>query len=244
MAQVSPTWDDYRGRMDAGLYIAAQGMLAEQVRENQLSNNLSNASTPGYKTQQAEQKSFNSVLLENTSSGQQIGSLQTGVTIDKAVSSTEPGDLESTGNALDFGISGEGYFAVRTADGVRYTQDGQFTTNDRNQMVDDSGDLVLSQGGQPITVSSKGTVAASQLGVFNLSGASEQGDNLFTGAANGRGTGTVHSGELEQSDVDAVSTMTDMIASLRAYQAGQSAIQSIDQTMQEDATDVGSVQGG
>jgi flagellar basal body rod protein FlgG len=43
--------------------------------------------------------------------------------------------------------------------------------------------------------------------------------------------------------VDAVSTMTDMIASLRAYQAGQSALQSIDQTMQEDATSVGSIQG-
>ena len=44
--------------MDAGLYIAAQGMLAEQVRQTQLSNDLSNASTPGYKPDQAQQQSF------------------------------------------------------------------------------------------------------------------------------------------------------------------------------------------
>ncbi len=43
--------------------------------------------------------------------------------------------------------------------------------------------------------------------------------------------------------MDAVQTMTDMISSLRAYQAGQSAIQTIDQTMQEDASSVGSIRG-
>jgi flagellar basal-body rod protein FlgF len=230
--------------MDAGLYIAAQGMLAEQVRENQLSNNLSNASTPGYKAQQSEQRSFDSVLLQNTSTGQSIGSLQLGTDIDRTTTDTDSGGLESTGNSLDFAIDGQGFFAVRTAQGVRYTQDGQFATNSSGQLVDSSGDLVLSQSGQPITARAKGTVAASQLGVFDLTGASEQGDNLFTGTVTGRGTGTVRAGELEDSDVDAVSTMTDMIASLRAYQAGQSAIQSIDQTMQEDATNVGSLQGG
>jgi flagellar basal-body rod protein FlgG len=230
--------------MDAGLYIAAQGMLAEQVRQDQLSNNLSNASTPGYKPQLAQQKSFDSLLLANSATGQPIGSLQTGVDINKVVTDTAPSALQSTGDALDFGISGNGYFAVRTAGGVRYTQDGQFTTNNRSQLVDTAGDLVLSQNGQPITVDGNGDVAASKLGVFNLANASEQGDNLFTGTVTGRASGVAHSGELEESGVDSVSTMTDMIASLRAYQAGQSAIQSIDQTMQEDATNVGSLQGG
>jgi flagellar basal-body rod protein FlgF len=229
--------------MDAGLYIAAQGMLAEQVRQSELSNNLSNASTPGYKPQLAEQKSFDSLLLDNTSTGQSIGKLQAGVDISKVVTDTQAAPLESTGNALDFGIAGQGYFAVKTAAGVRYTQDGQFQANRQNQLVDSDGDPVLSQSGQPITVSAKGTVDPTQLGVFDLNNANEQGNNLFTGQVAGRGSGVVHSGELENSGVNAVSTMTDMIASLRAYQAGQSAIQSIDQTMQEDATNVGSVQG-
>jgi flagellar basal-body rod protein FlgG len=230
--------------MDVGLSIAAQGMLAEQVRQNELSNNLSNASTPGYKPQLADQRSFDSLLLQNTANGQSIGSLQTGVDVNKVVTDTAPAALQSTGQPLDFGISGEGFFAVRTPAGVRYTQDGQFSANRAGQLVDGSGNPVLSQGGQPVRVGANGTVPASSLGVFNVRNPSEQGDNLFTGAAAGRATGTVHSGELEGSGVDAVSTMTDMIASLRAYQAGQSAIQSIDQTMREDATSVGSVQGG
>ncbi len=230
--------------MDAGLYIAAQGMLAEQVRQGQLSNNLANASTPGYKPQSADQRSFDSLLLQNTATGQTIGSLQTGVTIGRTVTDTTPSTLRATGQPLDFGIAGQGYFAVRTPQGVRYTRDGQFASNARGDLVDATGNEVLSQTGGPIRVDAKGAVTTAQLGVFNVPGANETGSNLFTGAAAGRGTGTVRSGELEESGVNPISTMTDMIASLRSYQSGQSAIQSIDQTMQEDATSVGSLQGG
>ncbi len=230
--------------MDIGLSIAAQGMLAEQVRQNDLSNNLANASTPGYKAQSAEQKSFDELLMQNTATGQSLGSINAGVSITGQLTDSAAGTLQSTGQPLDFGISGEGFFAVRTSSGVRYTQDGQFAENSRGQLTDSSGNLVLSQSGQPIAVNAKGTVEPSAVGVFNLKNPAEQGDNLFTGTAAGRATGVVHSGELEGSDVNAVSTMTDMISSLRAYQAGQSAIQSIDQTMQENAQSTGSVQGG
>jgi flagellar basal-body rod protein FlgF len=229
--------------MDSGLYIAAQGMLAEQVRQSQLADNLANASTPGYKTQLAEQRSFGSLLLQNTATGQSIGSLQTGVDIDRIVTDQTPAALHQTGQPLDFGIAGEGYFAVRTAQGVRYTRDGQFSSDAAGDLIDAHGDRVLSQGGQPIQVSAKGTVDPAALGVFNVPNAREEGDNLFTGAAAGRASGAVHAGALEDSGVDPISTMTDMIASLRAYQSGQSAIQSIDQTMQEDASSVGSVPG-
>jgi flagellar basal-body rod protein FlgG len=229
--------------MDAGLYIAAQGMLAEQVRQDQLSNNLSNASTPGYEPQAAEQQSFNSLLLQNTATGQSIGSIQTGVTVKRVVTDATPAALHQTGQPLDFGIAGEGYFAVRTAQGVRYSRDGQFSSNAAGDLVDSNGNTVLSQSGAPVKVSAQGTVDRTALGVFNVPNASEEGDNLFSGSAGGRATGAVHAGELEDSGVDPISTMTDMIASLRAYQSGQSAIQSIDQTMQEDASSVGSVPG-
>jgi flagellar basal-body rod protein FlgG len=229
--------------MDPGLYIAASGMLAEQVRQSQLSNDLSNASTPGYKTDQAEQQSFGSLLLSNTSSGQQIGTISTGVRIDKVVTDTSPATLNQTGQALDFGIAGNGYFAVRTTSGIRYTRDGQFASNNKSQLVDQQGNLVLGQNGQPVTVSNKGTVPGSALGVFNVPNVAKQGTNYFSGASTGRANGVVHQGELEASGVDPVQTMTDMISSLRAYQAGQSAIQSINQTMQEDAQSVGSLGG-
>ena len=229
--------------MDPGLYIAASGMLAEQVRQNALSNNLSNASTPGYEPQEAEQSSFGAILMSNTATGQPIGTLNTQVSANTYVTQSAPQSLQQTGQPLDFGISGDGFFAVRSAGGVQYTRDGQFQSNAKSQLADANGDLVLGQNGQPITVSAKGEVSASAVGVFNVPNAAEQGNNLFTGRAAGKGTGTVEQGELNESGVDAISTMTDMIASLRAYQAGQSAIQSIDQTMQENAQSVGSLGG-
>ena len=230
--------------MDPGLYIAASGMLAEQVRQNQLSNNLANASTPGYKPDSAEQQSFGSLLLSNTATGQQVGTINTGVRIDKVVTDTSASTLNQTGQPLDFAVAGTGYFAVRGSGGISYTRDGQFQSNASSQLVDAQGNLVLGQNGQPITVNAKGTVPASALGVFNVPNVTKQGDNNFSGASTGKASGVVHQGELEASGVDPIQTMTDMISSLRAYQAGQSALQSIDQTMQEDASSVGSIAGG
>jgi len=227
--------------MNVGLNIAAAGMLAEQVRQDQLSNDLANASTPGYKPQTAVQSSFGALLLANTATGQQIGSIQTGTDISKVVTDTTPAAMQQTGQPLDFAIAGTGFFAVKTPEGVRYTRDGQFSSSAQGTLVDANGDPVLGQNGSPIQVGAKGTVPASALGVFNLTGAQEQGNNLFTGTTAGRGTGSVEQGALEGSGVNAIQTMTEMIASLQDYQSGQQAIQSISQTLQLSSTDVGAV---
>ena len=230
--------------MDTGLYIAASGMLAQQVREDQLANDLSNASTPGYKSDSSVQSSFGAMLLSNTATGQSIGTLNTGVQLSAPITDTTPTSLHSTNQPLDFGIAGAGFFAVRTAQGVRYTRDGQFQENSKGLLTDGQGDPVLSQNGATITVSPQGTVPASSLGVFNLTNVTKQGDNLYTGTAGGKATGTVKQGELENSAVDPTTTMVNMISSLQTYQAGENAIQAIDSTMQESASSVGSLTGG
>ena len=229
--------------MDTGLYIAASGMLAQQVRQDQLANDLSNASTPGYKSDSSVQSSFGSMLLANTATGQQIGSINTGVKLGAPVTDLTPATLHSTGQPLDFGIAGQGFFAVRTTQGIRYTRDGQFQSNAQRQLVDRQGNLVLSQNGAPIAVSAQGTVPGSALGVFNVPNVAKQGNNYFTGTSTGKAGGTVQQGELEASSVDPVHTMYHMISALRTYQAGESAIQSIDQTMQESAGSVASLGG-
>jgi flagellar basal-body rod protein FlgG len=229
--------------MDVGLNIAAQGMLAEQVRQNQLSNDLANASTPGYKPDASVQSSFGAMLLSNTATGQQIGSIETGTDISKVVTDMAPAGLTQTGQPLDFGISGDGLFAVKTPQGIRYTRDGQFSSSAQGLLVDANGDQVLGQDGAPIRVSATGTVPASALGVFNVTGVQKQGDDLFTGKLAGRGPGSVEQGALENSGVDSIETMTEMIGSLQAYQSGQQAIQSIAQTLQTGSTEVGSVGG-
>ncbi|MBV9801931.1 MAG: flagellar hook-basal body protein [Solirubrobacterales bacterium] len=227
--------------MDTGLYIAASGMLAQQVREDQLANDLSNASTPGYKTDSSVQQDFGSLLLSNTATGQTIGSINTGVRLGSPVTNLTPETLHSTGQPLDFGIAGQGFFAIRTAQGVRYTRDGEFQANAQGLLTDSLGNPVLSQNGATVTVSAQGTVPASSLGVFNLTGVSKQGENLYTGTLAGKATGTVKQGELETSAVDPVMTMTNMISSLQTYQAGENAIQTIDTTMQESAGSVASL---
>lgn len=229
--------------MDLGLYIAASGMIAEQTRESQLSNDLANASTPGYKADQSTQSSFGEMLLSNTATGQEIGSLSTDVQSGKTFTDLAPAAIHETGQPLDFAVQGSGFFAVRTAEGVRYTRDGQFQTSASGQLTDAFGDPVLSQAGAPIQVGAGGRVPASAVGVFELTGATKQGENLFTGRAAGRASGTVRSGALEESGVDPVQAMVEMMAALRTFQSGQQAIQTIGGTLQEAATEVGSVSG-
>lgn len=229
--------------MDPGLQIAATGMLAEQVVENQLTNDLSNASTPGYKADQSSQGSFGQLLLKNSSSAKPIGSLTTGVQIDRTVTDLAPASLQTTNEPLDFAIAGTGFFGVQTAQGIRYTRDGQFSAGANGNLVDQNGNTVLGQGGGPIAVSAAGTVAPSAVGVFNVTGAAKQGDNLFTGTAAGQATGVVQSGKLEESGVDPAQTMVNMIAALQSYDAGEKALQTFDSTMQRSASAVGSLSG-
>jgi flagellar basal-body rod protein FlgF len=227
--------------MDLGLNIAASGMVAEQVRQNQLANDLANASTPGFKPDQSSQQSFGDVLLANAQGGSPIGSIDQGVSIGKTSTDLTPGSFQETGEPLDFAIAGSGFFALKTAQGVRYTRDGQFTSNAQGVLTDASGDPVLGVGGGQIKVAAGRSVPASAVGVFEVPGAVEQGENLYTGTAAGKASGTVHQGSLESSGVDAAKVMVEMITSLRSFQSGQQAIQAIGQTLQEAASQVGSL---
>ena len=90
--------------MDLGLDIAASGMVAEQVRQDQLSNDLANASTPGFKPDETPQHSFGSVLMANTDNGAAVGSVNEGVALGKAYTNMTPGTMQETGEPLDFAI--------------------------------------------------------------------------------------------------------------------------------------------
>jgi len=230
--------------MDLGLDIAASGMVAEQTRQDQLANDLANASTPGFKPDETPQHSFGAVLLANTEGGAAVGSVNEGVALGKAYTNMTPGTMQETGEPLDFAIEGSGFFAVSTPQGVRYTRDGQFTASAAGVLTDSGGDPVLGPGKAPVKIGAAGTVAASAVGVFELTGAVKQGENLYAGTAAGKASGTVRQGSLEGSAVDAAKAMVEMISSLRSFQSGQQAIQSIDQTLQLAASQVGSLNTG
>jgi flagellar basal-body rod protein FlgF len=229
--------------MDLGLYIAATGMVAEQTRQDQLSNDLANATTPGYKSDAAAQHSFGAVLLANTQGGTPIGSVNAGVALGKTYTDMTQGSIQETGEPLDFALTGPGFFAVKTAQGLRYTRNGQFITSAQGELTDSKGNPVLGQSGAPIKVPTSGTIPTSALGVFEVPGAVKQGENLYTGTAAGKATGGIRQGALEGSSVDAAKIMIEMITSLRSFQSGQQAVQAINHTLQAASTQVGSLNG-
>jgi flagellar basal-body rod protein FlgG len=214
-------------------------MLAEMVRQDQIANDLANASTPGYRSDRSTQKSFGEMLLANTKTGAPIGSLGMGTEVDSTVIDTTTGPVRETGEPLDFAINGDGYFAVQTPQGVRYTRDGQFTRGTDGTLMTATGSRVLGTNGGPIQVGADGKVPERSLAVFTLSGTlKKQGDSLLTGTATAGG-GTVRSGALEGSNADPTRSMVDMIASFRAFEAGQRVITTIDETLSKAANQVG-----
>jgi flagellar basal-body rod protein FlgG len=232
--------------MDRGLYIAASGMLAEQVRQNQIANDLSNASTPGYKADRTTQQSFGSMLLTNSQTGQAIGSQSTAVQVTGEVTDFTAEPVKDTGEPLDFAIVGDGFFPLQTRNGTRYTRNGQFDANAQGQLVTADGDRVLGRNGRPLTIGTDGKVDPRNLGVVLLTNPRKAGDNYITGTPGrpaGQVAGQVRSGALEGSGADPTQAMVDMIASMRAYESGQKVIQTIDSSLAKASSEVGKVSG-
>ena len=228
--------------MERGLYIAATGMVAEMVRQDQIANDLANGSTPGYKADRSTQRSFGDLLLSNTVSGQTVGPLGLGAQIDTIRTDTSPAPLRETGEPLDFAIQGDGWFGVQTPQGVRYTRNGQFQLSPQGALVDAMGNPVIGRGGA-IQVGPDGRVDPAQLAVFAVNNPRKVGDSYVTGAAGGQATGIVRAGALEGSNVEPSRSMVDMIASFRAFEAGQRVIRTIDETLQKASNVVGGLPG-
>jgi flagellar basal-body rod protein FlgF len=217
--------------MNRGLYVAASGMLAMQARQDQLSNDLANASTPGYKPDRTAQHAFGALLVRNVAGDQGVGTMAAGVRLEDQTTDLRGAPLRQTDEPLDLAVDGDGYFAVRTDQGVRYTRNGRFASAADGTLVDQLGNRVLGRDGAPVRLKGDGTVDPAAVGVFALTNVTKVGDANFTGTAGGQATGHVRAGALEGSGVDAARTMVEMMSSLRAYEAGQKAITTIDDTL-------------
>lgn len=229
--------------MERGLYIAASGMLAEMARQDQLANDLANASTPGYKADRVSQRSFGDLLLNDTADGTTVGPLGQGAALDKQVTDLRPQALRETSEPLDLAVVGDGWFGVSTKQGVRYTRNGSFTADAKGTLVDQLGNQVLGVGNKPVQVAKDGTIDTTKVALFNLRNPVKQGDSNFTGQAGGTAAGQVRSGALEGSGVDPARAMVDLMGSMRAMEAAQRAITTIDSTLQQTATQVGGLPG-
>jgi flagellar basal-body rod protein FlgF len=229
--------------MDRGIYIAASGMVTEMVRQDQIANDLANTSTPGYKQDRVTQSSFGAMLLSNTKTGQPVGTIALGTLVSKQVTDLTPAPLTPTNSPLDMGIVGDGFFAVKTAQGTRYTRGGAFQASSAGILTDQLGNPVLGPSNQTIKVNPDGTVDAKNVGLFALKGAKKVGDSNFTGTVSGKPGGTVQTSQLEGSGVDPARVLVDMETSLRAFESGQKVLNTLDETLGQAAQQVGSLNG-
>lgn len=262
-----------------GLYIAGSGMITETKRTDTLANNLANANTNGFKRDEAISREFEPMLIKRINDGINkndvtsfkqfhvgdqypvVGTLGLGSRIDEIATEHSQGAFETTGNPLDLAISGNGYFAIQTPNGVRYTRDGNFYKSANGQIQTVNGQTVLGVNGQGITipeeavrimVGSKGEIYADdqQIGQLQLvqfdnrRAVLKQGNNLYypqEGAQPAPATGEVQQGLLERSNTNVVSEMVELINNHRLYEAGSKAVTTQDTMLEKSVTDVGRV---
>ncbi|MDX8047615.1 flagellar hook-basal body protein [Gracilibacillus sp. S3-1-1] len=155
-----------------GFYTATNGMLTQQRRQEVLSNNMTNAQTPGYKQDQTALRAFPELLMQRvenrdipTSQGTkvptmtEIGAINSGVYVQETIPDFVQGGLRQTDIATDMALAqgetpddtGSIFFTVQNGDGdVRYTRNGNFTVDGEGNLTTNEGFYVLDNEGNPI----------------------------------------------------------------------------------------------
>ncbi len=151
--------------MMRALWTAASGMKAQQQNVDVISNNISNVNTVGYKKQRTEFKdllyqNIKPAVVDETGKGRPVNlEIGFGVRLSSTARDFSPGNLEQTGNTLDFAIVGNGFFAIGKKEGeVRYTKDGSFKVSPFEgelYLVTAEGYRVLNEDNEPITIPSE-----------------------------------------------------------------------------------------
>jgi flagellar basal-body rod protein FlgF len=219
--------------MDRMIYLSMSGAKATMQRQDQLANNLANASTVGFR---AELQAFRAVPVNGSGASTRVYAIESTPGYDAS-----PGVIANTGRNLDVAMRGNAWLAVQGLDGTEaYTRAGSLDVSADGTLTTSGGLTVLGDGG-PIqippnseaSIAPDGTVSAkaangrvSAVGKLKLVTPTEPlqrgTDGLFR-AANGDlpadGTARLQDGALEGSNVSPVETMVGMITAARQFEA-------------------------
>lgn len=228
-----------------GLYESAVGMAARLTLQDVIANNLANVDSTGF------QREVAALRARPATPGGSAGAARSSPLTLEAISARDPsaGVVRETGVAGDVALEGPGYLVVQTARGPRLLRSGSLRANGSGELSLASGEPVLGVDGRPIAVGAgawrikeEGTVSGADgraLGRLRLvlptgpvrpdGGALAVADAVADARP---GAVRVLAGCLERSNVEPVQEMVAMIAGMRAYEAGQRAIQAQDQTLQ------------
>jgi flagellar basal-body rod protein FlgF len=223
---------------------ASKGLLAQAVKNDVIANNLANAATTGFKRELAK---F-SQEIATSPDGRQQRSLEVSSATDFS-----SGAVRSTNNPMDVAINGQGFFVVETPEGERYTRVGSFSMNENNELITTSGHPILGSSGR-ITVSleeggiefgNDGTISVNQSSIGALrvvrfedpAVLQRQGEGLFRAAAGAdpedmdQAAVSIRPGFVEDSNVNALREMTEMISALRTFQIIEKSIKASDEVL-------------
>ncbi|MGH6715912.1 MAG: flagellar basal-body rod protein FlgF, partial [Bradyrhizobium sp.] len=229
--------------MQNALLIGLSRQMTLKRQLDVIANNVANVNTTGYKADQSLFEEYlNSGAHEDDFKGR--GRLVSFVLDRGTYRDFSQGPLTQTSDPLDVAIDGKGFLAVQTANGERYTRDGNLQLNNHGQLVTQNGDPVLGTGGpitfQPtdhdINISPNGTITVMEgtattdtirgnlrvVRFANPQALQKQGSNLYAAQnpadAQPDLKSTVRQGYVEKSNVSAVREMSRLIEVSRTYE--------------------------
>ncbi len=262
--------------MHEGIYIAASAGLKQGKKMEVIANNLANVNSTGFKRDRLAFKELmppfppdsgleggRNVLLPPDKSNSNVSY----VAITDQYTDFSEGVFKQTDGTLDVALNGPGYFSISTAEGTRYTRNGNFRLDTQNRLVNQKGQPVLDEQNQPIVIDASGADIAidgngnvtAGTGLINLpigkiklldfknpKSLEKIGDGLFNqtnpNAEEQPINGTsMKQGFLENSNVSSVEEMTDMLATLRLFETYQKMIQSIDSMDDQAVNNIGRI---
>jgi flagellar basal-body rod protein FlgG len=247
------------------LYVGATGMRGHQLQIDTIAHNLANLNTVGFRRGVA---SFSEVSAALSATATQAGgpefatSLMRGAGVfGTVVSSSAPGAMKETGDALNVAIDGAGFIEVIRADGTpAYTRDGTLKINEDRMLTSADGSLLAAQIQLPpdatgLTIHQDGRVTVKvpdgdedleigqiELVAFpNAAALQAVGANLHVAPANAgepqvalpgeSGLGVLKQGFVESSNVQLTDELVTLMLAQRAFELNARVVQAADQML-------------
>jgi flagellar basal-body rod protein FlgF len=232
--------------MQSGMYVGLSGQMALERRMETIAHNVANASTAGFRSEEVR---FESVLSSVTP--EPVTFVSTG----KTYLSRQSGGFVQTNNQFDVAVQGDAWLSVDVNGTQVYTRDGRMRMTDNGDLQTLNGNSILDAGGAPITLDPNGgvpqiahdgtiTQKGRKFGAIGLYRISENAKltraensgvipSLTPEAALDFSNVGVVQGYVEQSNVNPVQEITQLISVQRAFEGITNSMNLADTALQE-----------
>ncbi|WP_457623461.1 flagellar hook-basal body protein [Persephonella sp.] len=229
------------------IYVLASGGARAMEQLDTTANNLANVNTPGFKKLLLREMS--QYIEENRGNKRHLFVFTRFQ--DTPVINTQ-GSLRETGNPLDLAIAGSGYFVVETAQGNYLTRSGHFFLDSEGFIVDPNGNYLLDKenkrirlkDGSGIVITSNGDIyqngrRVATINIVNYENISHVGHSYYQPVGQEiQPEFSVKQGFLEQSNVNGIEAMIDLINAQRRFEIYGNLMRSLD-AMEQKSNEIG-----